>query len=128
MTLLDTPLPDGMLRTDSVTAIGTPTTLRLGHYALPERGSRIEEKVMAVGGGLEAYTIYNGRHSLALVPMKGWGKVEFVRTEGLHPETRFAETINATADVTAPTELQTLMLFKEGRFSADDINKAIKGL
>ena len=111
-----------------MTGCGTPTTLRLGHYALPERETPIEKATISLRGGLKAYTIYNGRHSLALVPMKGWGKVEYVRTEGLHPETRFAETINATADVAGPTELKTLMLFKEGRFTAKDIEKAIKRL
>ena len=126
MTLRDTPLPYGMLRTDSVTAIGAPTTLRLGHYALPERESRIEEQVVDLGGGVKAYTLYNGLHSLALVALGGWGKAEFVRTEGLHPETRFAETINVVAEVSAPTELKTLMLFKEGRFSAADISQALQ--
>ena len=54
--------------------------------------------------------------------------MEYVRTEGLHPETRFAETINATADVNGPTELKTLMLFKEGQFDRKSIEKAIKQL
>ena len=125
MALCDKPLPDGTLRTDSVTACAVPTTLRLGHYALPQRETPMERATLNLPGGQHAYIIYNGRHSLALVPLSGWGKVEFVRTEGLHPETRFAETINATAEVSGPTELKTLMLFKEGRFTAKDIEKAI---
>ena len=128
MTLRDTPLPGGTLRTDSVTACAAPSTLRLGHYALPERGTRIEESTIELPSGLKAYIIYNGQHSLALVPVKGWGKAEFVRTEGLHPETRFAETINVQAEVSGPTELKTLTLFKKGRFSRADIAAAMKGL
>lgn len=128
MSLADKTLPDGMMRSDSVTGCATPTTLRLGHYALPERDTPIKEATISLKNGLKAYTIYNGRHSLALVPIKGWGKVEYVRTEGLHPETRLAETINATADVNGPTELKTLMLFKEGQFDRKSIEKAIKQL
>ena len=128
MTLRDTPLPGGTLRTDSVTACAAPSTLRLGHYALPERGTRIEESTIELPSGLKAYIIYNGQHSLALVPVKGWGNAEFVRTEGLHPETRFAETINVQAEVSGPTELKTLTLFKKGRFSRADIAAAMKGL
>ncbi len=126
MALRDTPLADGTLRTDSVTAIGTPTTLRLGHYALPERGTPIRETTFNLPGGQKAYAISNGTHSLAFVAIKGWGKVEFVRTEGLHPETRFAETINATAEVSAPTELKSLMLFKAGDFTQQEISDALK--
>ncbi len=121
MSLTDRPLPDGTLRTDSVTACGAPATLRIGHYALPERDTPIEEATLELDGGQKAYVIYNGRHSLALVPIEGWDAVEFVRTEGLHPETRFAETINATAEVGGPTVLKTLMLFKEGKMGADEI-------
>ena len=126
MALRDTPLADGTLRTDSVTAIGTPTTLRLGHYALPERGTPIRETTFNLPGGQKAYAISNGTHSLAFVAIKGWGKVEFVRTEGLLPETRFAETINATAEVSAPTELKSLMLFKAGDFTQQEISDALK--
>ena len=95
---------------------------------LPEGSRTAMQNALYRYEGLEAYTIYNGRHSLALVPMKGWGKVEFVRTEGLHPETRFAETINVQAEVSGPTELKTLTLFKKGRFSRADIAAAMKGL
>ena len=66
--------------------------------------------------------------SVTAAPVRGWGKAEFVRTEGLHPETRFAETINVQAEVSGPTELKTLTLFKKGRFSRADIAAAMKGL
>ena len=51
--------------------------------------------------------------------------MEFVRTEGLHPETQFAKTINAVADVSAPAELKTLMLFKKGEFNTESIEQTI---
>lgn len=128
MSLNDKTLPDGTLRTDTVTACASPTTIKLGHYALPETGKPIEESMIPLKNGLKAYVIYNGKHSLAFVAMLGWDKVEFVRTEGLHPEARFAETINATAAVTGQKILKSLMLFKEGTFSADDINKYMTSL
>ena len=76
----------------------------------------------------EAYTIYNGKHSLAFVPLKGWSQIEFIRTKGLHPETQFAKTINATVDVSGPTALKTLMLFKVGRFKPEEIQKTLDQL
>lgn len=128
MSLADRMLPEGTLRTDSVTSCGTPTTLRLGHYALPEYDTPIQESVIELRCGLKAFILYNGRYSLALVPLKGWSKVEFVRTEGLHPETQFAKTINAVADVSAPAELKTLMLFKKGEFNTESIEQTINDL
>ena len=118
----------GTLRTDSVTSCSTPTTLRLGHYALPVYDTPIQENVTELHGGLKAYTIYNGKHSLAFVPLKGWSQIEFIRTKGLHPETQFAKTINATADVSGPTELKALMLFKVGRFKPEEIQKSLDQL
>lgn len=128
MSLADRMLPEGTLRTDSVTSCGTPTTLRLGHYALPKYDTPIQESVIELRCGLKAFILYNGRYSLALVPLKGWSKVEFVRTEGLHPETQFAKTINAVADVSAPAELKTLMLFKKGEFNMESIEQTINDL
>ncbi len=127
MALADRCLPDGVLRTDTVTGCGAATTLRLGHYALPELGTPIRREVMELGKGLRAYTISNGEHALAFVALEGWDSVDFVRTEGLHPVSRFAETINASASVDAPRALTTLMLFKRGQWSRKEIRKALRG-
>ncbi len=127
MALADTPVRLGTLRTDTVTSSPKATNLRLGHYALPERDTPIARSTMPLGDGTaKAYTIYNGSHSLAFVPVEGWSNVEYVRTEGLHPETRFAETIDATATVDGGERLVSLMLFKEGRFEAAEIEAALR--
>ncbi len=127
MALADTPVRLGTLRTDTVTSSPKATNLRLGHYALPERDTPIARSTMPLGDGTaKAYTIYNGSHSLAFVPVEGWSSVEYVRTEGLHPETRFAETIDATATVDGGERLVSLMLFKKGRFEAAEIEAALR--
>lgn len=125
--LKETPLPNGTLRRDQVTKVDSPTSLRLGHYALPERpGTRIQERIVNLKNGLKAYTIYNGEHELAFIALEGWEKVEFVRATGLHPDTKESVTINAETAVSAPCSTGSLLLFKEGTFKTSELNKAVK--
>lgn len=124
--LKDTSLPNGILRRDRVTRVENSTVLRLGHYALPERpDTRITEQILSLKKGLKAYVIDNGEYELALIPLEGWEKVEFVRASGLHPDTRESVTINVESSIDAPRDLESLMLFKKGTFKTSELNKAV---
>lgn len=126
MTLKDTPRYNGFMREDAVTSVTGTTEIRLGHYALPEKHGKIQERIVKINKYTNAYLIYNGDYELALIPLAGWSKApEFVRTTGLHPDTKICETINLSATVGGPTTLKTLMLFTKGQFTKKELKSAV---
>jgi len=110
--LADIPLPNGVLRIDRVT-VPSPTTIRLGHYALPQIGTTaITEKRMGKEG--DVTVISNGSHSLAMVPLAGWDKTMVTRTTGLHPVSDACALIQCEKAVQKDNVMVTLMLWKKG--------------
>lgn len=127
MSLTDTPLPDGNLRIDKVISCKTPTQIRLGHYALPEKTSKIVERIVKLKKHHVAYIIGNGEYETAMISIEGWDSLQFVRTTGLHPETKVCEVIDAVATVqpTSAKTFITLQLFKKGMFTDKELMRAI---
>ena len=125
MTLHDKPIPDGMLRDDEVTACSKPTSLRLGHYALPAKHGTIQERTVKLKDCISAYAIFNGDYELVMIPLAGFSRVEFVHTIGLHPDSNQATVLNAVADIKGKKRLRSLLLFKKGRFSILELNKIV---
>ncbi|RXG27185.1 DUF2264 domain-containing protein [Leeuwenhoekiella marinoflava] len=115
MQLAEMPLPNGILRVDKQTST-VPVKMRLGHYALPKLdGKEIKQSTKKVNG--KTVTIIdNGEYQLALVPLMGWEKTEFVSASGLNPVSAKSTTINVATNFwpQAKTNIYaTLMLWKK---------------
>lgn len=124
--LADIPLPNGVLRVDKVT-VPSPTTIRLGHYALPEIGGKpITKKIM----GNNTTVISNGEHQLTMIPLAGWPKPSFMQTSGLHPASKQAGLLVCEKKVEKENVMVTLMLWKKGKkaFTKKELNpvKSVK--
>ncbi len=110
--LSEIPMPDGVLRIDRVN-VPTPTTIRLGHYSLPQLGNTpvTEKKNVKVPAST---IITNGNYSLAMVPLAGWDKTMVTRTQGLHPVSNNCALIQCEKNVEKENVMVTLMLWKKG--------------
>lgn len=129
MHLKDIALSNGTLRIDEVTDCDAPATLRLGHYALPQKKEVISGKVMKLDKLHTAYIIYNGEYELVMIPLEGWQQVEFVKAKGLHPEAENCEVIDAQTVAKKGTRLVSLMLMKKnGHFSKKELLVTIKSI
>ena len=109
--LADISLPGGVLRVDKVR---TPvaTTVRLGHYTLPEiQGMTLEEEKSKTK---EATILNNGQYRLAVIPLQGWDKTIVEYPEGLHPVSRKCGLIMTESHVEKEQIFITLMLWKKG--------------
>ena len=109
--LADISLPGGVLRVDKV---HTPvaTTVRLGHYTLPEiKGMTLEEEKSKTK---EATILNNGQYRLAVIPLQGWDKTIVEYPEGLHPVSRKCGLIMTESHVEKEQIFITLMLWKKG--------------
>lgn len=116
-----------ILRVDKVTACSHTTTIRLGHYALPEKSQRITERIVKLKKHNAAYIINNGEYELAMIPVEGWDSLQFVRATGLHPEANTCEVIDAVATIPANSSSKTLsmlQLFKKGEFTNRELIRA----
>ena len=113
--LADIPLENGILRLDQNTST-TATQFRLGHYALPQLSGEITKESRTVRGH-EVQIISNGIYQLAMVPLKGWEKMETVHTTGLHPESDKSAVINVESNFKPDQKngnvYATLMLWKK---------------
>ncbi len=111
--LADIPLPDGVLRVDKVKVPAT-TTVRLGHYALPEYDGQplSEEHSRKVK---EAVILNNGTYRTAMIPLYGWDKTTVCYPEGLHPETHRCGVAITESQVENEQVFVTLMLWKKGK-------------
>lgn len=113
--LADIPLPNGILRVDKVMSTDS-LKLRLGHYALPQLKGSIKEEIRNVKGH-QVHIINNGIYQLALISLEGWNSIEFVRSNGLHPESDQSEVINASDRFSPAKRSQkmyiSLMLWKK---------------
>ncbi|GAA4306836.1 DUF2264 domain-containing protein [Aestuariibaculum suncheonense] len=113
--LADIPLTNGILRVDRNVS-GKLTSLRLGHYALPDLGKGITTTKRQIQGRM-ATVIDNGIYQLAMIPVMGWDETEVVSTEGLHPESRHSKVVNVLKTESVSNTLKsknyiTLMLWK----------------
>ena len=110
--LADIPLPNGVLRVDKITT-PVPTTVRLGHYTLPEKAGKpfVEE---TSGKVKDAVILGNGEYRLAMVPLQGWQTTSTSYPEGLHPVSRKCGLIMAESEVKQEKVFVTLMLWKKG--------------
>lgn len=109
--LADIPLPNGVLRIDKV-SVPSPTTIRLGHYTLPE----IEGKSFSIETSKqvpEAVIIGNGEYKLATVPLHGWDKTTIHYPTGLHPVSEQCSLIMSEKSVTGEHIMVTLHLWKK---------------
>ena len=110
--LADIPLPNGVLRIDKV-SVPSPTTIRLGHYTLPE----IEGKSFSIETSKqvpEAVIIGNGEYKLATVPLHGWDNTTVHYPTGLHPVSEQCSLIMSEKSVTGEHIMVTLHLWKKG--------------
>jgi len=115
MNLADITLPNGILRIDRNIST-SPAELRLGHYSLPALNGSIKKQTRKIKGHT-VQIIDNGVYQLALVSLKGWGKVETINSEGLNPVAEKSSVINV-ADTFVPDKANdnlyaTLMLWKK---------------
>ncbi len=110
--LADIPLPNGVLRVDKITT-PVPTTVRLGHYTLPEKAGKpfVEE---TSGKVKDAVILSNGEYRLAMVPLQGWQTTSTSYPEGLHPVSHKCGLIMAESEVKQEKVFVTLMLWKKG--------------
>ena len=117
--LADVPLPNGILRVDRNVSTEA-TTLRLGHYALPNLTGTIRRSTRKVKG-YRVSLIDNGTYQLALVPLAGWDAVAAVDATSLHPAAKASTVLNAVGS-TAPANhlLATLLLWKKSGESWTD--------
>jgi hypothetical protein len=113
--LADIPLPNGIMRVDKNLSTDR-VELRLGHYALPKLQTPVKEEVRKVNG-YEVKIIDNGVYQLAMVNLKGWGRMQFVHSRGLHPAADESTVINAIDQFMPDSKKDnlyiTLMLWKK---------------
>lgn len=123
--LSDIPLPNGTLRVDQLSS-AVDTELRLGHYALPQKGQPIRRSIRRIAGN-EVYIVDNGVYQLAMAVGSGFSGMEFVETSGLNPESDKSIIIIAKTAVGAGQEhgLISVMLWKKSgqRFTATDFRE-----
>jgi hypothetical protein len=127
--LNDKTLPNGILRIDEINS-PEDIEIRLGHYALPEKGTPIITKTLKIGKHT-LYQIDNGEYVLALVS-SGFEKTAFVTTENLHPESKKSTVINVSAVISGgkKQQLVSLMLWKKSgeKFNVSDLKSYQKAL
>jgi hypothetical protein len=115
ISLAEMPLPNGILRVDRNIS-GVPVKMRLGHYALPQLRGEIKESVRKIEGK-EIRIVDNGTYQLAMVPLKGWEKMETLENKGLHPVSDISKVINVTGEFSPQAKdaaiYATLMLWKK---------------
>ncbi len=126
--LHDIPLPGGILRVDKYLG-KMPVTLRLGHYALPEINGTVRQRVVR-HAGKDIHIIDNGKYQLAMVPLRGWQKIETLHVKGLHPEAANSAVINVQCtlgEAQGRPLLATLMLWKKSneRFADADFDQVL---
>ena len=120
--LTDIPLPNGVLRVDKITT-PVPTTVRLGHYTLPELdGQPIEEEKSSKVDG--AVILNNGEYRLAMIPLQGWESTTVSYPEGLHPVSNKCGLIMSESQVENEKVFVTLTLWKKGskKFSKKELS------
>ena len=120
--LADIPLPNGVLRVDKITT-PVPTTVRLGHYTLPELdGQPIEEEKSSKVDG--AVILNNGEYRLAMIPLQGWESTTVSYPEGLHPVSNKCGLIMSESQVENEKVFVTLTLWKKGskKFSKKELS------
>ena len=126
--LADIPLPNGVLRVDKV-FVPAPTTVRLGHYTLPEHDGKPVEKVN-VKKMPEATVINNGEYSLATIHLTDWDQTNVLHPEGIHPVSKTCGLIMSEQQIQQEEVMVTLMLWKKGKkvFSKKELSpvKSIK--
>jgi hypothetical protein len=109
--LADITLPNGILRVDQ-NASPEATSLRLGHYALPNLTGTIKRSTRKIKGH-EVQLIDNGTYQLAMVNLSGWDKLETLDTNGLNPVKSASTILNAAALHGGPVVYATLLLWKK---------------
>jgi hypothetical protein len=111
--LAEMPLPNGILRIDQNVST-EPTTVRLGHYALPNLSGTIKRTTRKVRG-YEVQLIDNGTYQLAMATLSGWDKLETLTTTSLNPVKSESAVIDATAKFSPGQSgiYATLLLWKK---------------
>ena len=126
--LADIPLPNGVLRVDKV-SVPAPTTIRLGHYTLPEHDGKSVQEVN-VKNMPEATIINNGEYSLATIHLTDWDQTNVLHPEGIHPVSKTCGLIMSEQQIQQEEIMVTLMLWKKGKkaFSKKELSpvKSIK--
>lgn len=115
LNLVDIPLANGILRVDRI-ATGTPTDIRLGHYALPVLMGPVATRKQRVKG-YDVEIMDNGEYQLAIVPLAGWKNTEIRSATGLHPVSNESRVFNVSATIQPGSGgyslFATLMLWKK---------------
>lgn len=126
MKLQDQPLVNGNLRIDEVTSCFASAAVRLGHYALPDKGNGIKETVMKLDRKHNAYIIDNGEYQLAMIPVEGWDKTEILTVKGQHPQADICKVINSEGIATTGKRFVTLQLFSNKGFTLKELKTNLK--
>ncbi|MDD4991845.1 MAG: DUF2264 domain-containing protein [Paludibacter sp.] len=95
--LAEIPIPNGIIRVDKLICNDSTlkaVELRLGHYALPQLKQAIQNETFKIGYN-EVKSIDNGEYKLAMIPWKRWGRMQFVHSTGLHPQSNASTVIDA---------------------------------
>ncbi|MEI8087495.1 MAG: DUF2264 domain-containing protein [Paludibacter sp.] len=112
--LADIPLVNGILRVDKLLTSDS-IDIKLGHYALPKMNGVIKHEQRKING-FEVKIIDNGVYQLAMINLKGWTKLQFLQTKGLHPVAKESEVLNVH-DQFYPNQKEkeyiTLMMWKK---------------
>lgn len=108
--LADIPLPNGILRIDKVIT-SSSTEIHLGNYALPNIKEDTEKQIIT-HKKQKAYITCNNENSLATIPLQGWERTDFIKTQGLHPESEFSTVVNTKDKLSGEKVYVTLMLWK----------------
>lgn len=115
-------LPHGILRCDRLSAKHA-VSLRLGHYALPQRQDQPVKTSERKRKNLTAVIIDNGEYQLAMVPLLGWQGVQAASCAGLHPVAAKSKLLSSHVSVgpSADQRLVILQLWKKsGEAWSDD--------
>lgn len=116
--LADITLPDGILRVDKVT-VPRPTTIRLGHYSLPQSDKKINVAFKEEYHGkrpIQWAIASNGYYSLAQIPLAGWekGAANAKLVKGLNPVSKECELTYSENHIEGSKIYVTLQLWKKG--------------
>ena len=77
-------------------------------------GNPIKEQIFDINGN-KAYIINNEKYSQAMISLSGWSGLEFIKGEGVHPESDYCTVINSTDRLPQGDKIYiTLQLWKKG--------------
>lgn len=100
---------NGILREDKIKTNGE-RKVRMGYYALPRiNNEKVKVSKMIPYRGLQGITLDNGQYQLVTILLEGWGDIEAVSCQGLHPEAEHSNVVDLTATINGEKTLRSLL-------------------